>query len=94
MLEFVFAAITVVLIAGSLLGRMNFLAWMIFVPRKFFHLLERKDASLIGKFKSGLPFLTPSVPFPFGPEVSSSNSVSSIIPVDTLFTYLPVPPVS
>jgi len=30
--QFVFAAITVVLIAGSLLGRMNFLAWMVFVP--------------------------------------------------------------
>ncbi|OAE18986.1 hypothetical protein AXG93_2637s1040 [Marchantia polymorpha subsp. ruderalis] len=29
---FVFAAITLVLIAGSLLGRMNFLAWMLFVP--------------------------------------------------------------
>lgn len=28
----VFAAITVVLIAGSLLGRMNFKAWMVFVP--------------------------------------------------------------
>ena len=30
--QFVFAAITVVLIAGSYLGRMNFFAWMIFVP--------------------------------------------------------------
>ena len=30
--QFVFAAITLVLIAGSLLGRMNFLAWMVFVP--------------------------------------------------------------
>ncbi|EFJ23192.1 hypothetical protein SELMODRAFT_173475 [Selaginella moellendorffii] len=30
--QFVFAAITVILIAGSLLGRMNFRAWMIFVP--------------------------------------------------------------
>jgi len=30
--QFVFAAITVVLLAGSLLGRMNFFAWMIFVP--------------------------------------------------------------
>ncbi|CAM6093414.1 unnamed protein product [Calypogeia fissa] len=30
--QFVFAAITLVLIAGSLLGRMNFLAWMMFVP--------------------------------------------------------------
>ncbi|BBN20359.1 ammonium transporter, Amt family [Marchantia polymorpha subsp. ruderalis] len=30
--QFVFAAITLVLIAGSLLGRMNFLAWMLFVP--------------------------------------------------------------
>eukprot|EP00850_Spirogloea_muscicola_P006701 SM000032S12085 [mRNA] locus=s32:461460:464092:+ [translate_table: standard] len=30
--QFVFAAITLVLIAGALLGRMNFLAWMIFVP--------------------------------------------------------------
>ncbi|KAJ0974142.1 hypothetical protein J5N97_016107 [Dioscorea zingiberensis] len=30
--QFVFAAITVVLIAGSLLGRMDFRAWMIFVP--------------------------------------------------------------
>jgi Amt family ammonium transporter len=30
--QFVFAAITIVLIAGSFLGRMNFLAWMIFVP--------------------------------------------------------------
>jgi Amt family ammonium transporter len=28
----VFAAITLILIAGSLLGRMSFLAWMIFVP--------------------------------------------------------------
>ncbi|KAL2610018.1 hypothetical protein R1flu_028591 [Riccia fluitans] len=30
--QFVFAAITLMLIAGSLLGRMNFIAWMIFVP--------------------------------------------------------------
>ncbi|KAF2232226.1 putative ammonium transporter [Viridothelium virens] len=30
--QFVFAAITLVLIAGAWLGRMNFLAWMIFVP--------------------------------------------------------------
>ncbi|KAG1347978.1 Ammonium transporter 3 member 3 [Cocos nucifera] len=30
--QFVFAAITVILIAGSLLGRMNFHAWMLFVP--------------------------------------------------------------
>lgn len=30
--EFVFAAITVILLAGSLLGRMNFYAWMWFVP--------------------------------------------------------------
>lgn len=28
----VFAAITVALIAGALIGRMNFLAWMLFVP--------------------------------------------------------------
>ncbi|KAG6603880.1 Ammonium transporter 3 member 1, partial [Cucurbita argyrosperma subsp. argyrosperma] len=30
--QFAFAAITVVLLAGSLLGRMNFGAWMLFVP--------------------------------------------------------------
>ncbi|KAJ7570994.1 hypothetical protein O6H91_01G144100 [Diphasiastrum complanatum] len=30
--QFVFAAITVILLAGSLLGRMSILAWMIFVP--------------------------------------------------------------
>lgn len=30
--EFAFAAITVILLAGSLLGRMNFYAWMFFVP--------------------------------------------------------------
>ena len=30
--QFVFAAITVVITAGSLLARMNFLAWMIYVP--------------------------------------------------------------
>jgi Amt family ammonium transporter len=30
--QFVFAAITLILIAGSLLCRMNFKAWMIFVP--------------------------------------------------------------
>lgn len=30
--QFVFAAITLVITAGALLGRMNFLAWMIFVP--------------------------------------------------------------
>ena len=30
--QFVFAAITIVLIAGAYLGRMNFMAWMIFVP--------------------------------------------------------------
>lgn len=30
--QFAFAAITVVLLAGSLLGRMNFYAWMVFVP--------------------------------------------------------------
>lgn len=30
--QFVFAAITLILIAGALLGRMNFHAWMVFVP--------------------------------------------------------------
>jgi Amt family ammonium transporter len=30
--QFVFAAITVVIMAGSFLGRMNFTAWMVFVP--------------------------------------------------------------
>ncbi|KAK4688522.1 ammonium transporter, Amt family, partial [Tremellales sp. Uapishka_1] len=30
--QFVFAAITVILLAGAVLGRMNFLAWAIFVP--------------------------------------------------------------
>jgi len=30
--QFVFAAITVIIMAGAFLGRMNFLAWMIFVP--------------------------------------------------------------
>lgn len=30
--QFVFAAITVVLIAGAYLGRMNFYAWIVFVP--------------------------------------------------------------
>lgn len=30
--QFAFAAITVILLAGSLLGRMNFYAWMVFVP--------------------------------------------------------------
>jgi Amt family ammonium transporter len=30
--QFVFAAITLILLAGSLLGRMNFMAWMLFVP--------------------------------------------------------------
>jgi Amt family ammonium transporter len=28
----VFAAITVILVAGSLLGQMSFMAWMLFVP--------------------------------------------------------------
>jgi Amt family ammonium transporter len=30
--QFVFAAITVIIMAGAFLGRMNFFAWMIFVP--------------------------------------------------------------
>ncbi|XP_043712453.1 ammonium transporter 3 member 1-like [Telopea speciosissima] len=30
--QYVFAAITLILLAGSLLGRMNFRAWMVFVP--------------------------------------------------------------
>lgn len=30
--QFVFAAITVVIMAGAFLGRMNFMAWMVFVP--------------------------------------------------------------
>ena len=30
--QFVFAAITLIILAGSLLGRMNFRAWMVFVP--------------------------------------------------------------
>lgn len=30
--QFVFAAITVILTAGAFLGRMNFLAWMVYVP--------------------------------------------------------------
>ncbi|XP_075481411.1 ammonium transporter 2 member 3-like [Primulina tabacum] len=30
--QFAFAAITVILLAGSLVGRMNFYAWMLFVP--------------------------------------------------------------
>ena len=30
--QFVFAAITVVILAGALLGRMNPLAWVVFIP--------------------------------------------------------------
>jgi len=30
--QFVFAAITLVILAGAVLGRMNFMAWMLFVP--------------------------------------------------------------
>jgi Amt family ammonium transporter len=30
--QFVFAAITLVITAGAFLGRMNFLAWMVYVP--------------------------------------------------------------
>jgi ammonium transporter, Amt family len=30
--QFVFAAITLVILAGALLCRMNFFAWMVFVP--------------------------------------------------------------
>ncbi len=30
--QFVFAAICLILLAGALLGRMNFIAWMVFVP--------------------------------------------------------------
>src|SRR5438094_10058046 len=30
--QFVFAAITVIILAGSVLGRMNFTAWVIFCP--------------------------------------------------------------
>lgn len=30
--QFVFAAITVIILGGSLLGRINLLAWMVFVP--------------------------------------------------------------
>ena len=30
--QFVFAAITVIILAGSLIGRMSFKAWIIFVP--------------------------------------------------------------
>jgi Amt family ammonium transporter len=30
--QFVFAAITVVILGGAVLARMNFRAWMIFVP--------------------------------------------------------------
>jgi len=30
--QFVFAAITVILLAGAVLARMSFRAWMIFVP--------------------------------------------------------------
>jgi Amt family ammonium transporter len=30
--QFVFAAITVIILGGSLLGRVNLLAWMVFVP--------------------------------------------------------------
>jgi Amt family ammonium transporter len=30
--QFVFAAITLVILAGAVLGRMNFVAWMVFVP--------------------------------------------------------------
>lgn len=30
--QFVFAAITLILLAGAVLGRMNFLAWVVFVP--------------------------------------------------------------
>lgn len=30
--QFVFAAITIVILGGAFLGRMNFLAWMLFVP--------------------------------------------------------------
>jgi Amt family ammonium transporter len=30
--QFVFAAITIIIMAGALLGRMNFTAWMVFCP--------------------------------------------------------------
>ncbi len=30
--QFCFAAITVIILAGAVLGRMNFFAWMVFVP--------------------------------------------------------------
>lgn len=30
--QFVFAAITVIILGGALLGRINLLAWMLFVP--------------------------------------------------------------
>ncbi len=30
--QFVFAAITIILLGGAVLARMNFTAWMVFVP--------------------------------------------------------------
>lgn len=56
--QFVFAAITTVILAGALLGRMNFLAWMVFVP------LWITFSYAVGAFRFVLDFRHASLLFP------------------------------
>ena len=48
--QFVFAAITLVLIAGAGLARMNFLAWMAFVPLWLTPVLHRRRIQHLGRW--------------------------------------------
>ncbi|MBA0833810.1 hypothetical protein Goarm_006231, partial [Gossypium armourianum] len=55
--QFAFAAITVILLAGSLLGRMNFYAWMIFVGPRHSHDRQHFPPNNIIQILGGAGFL-------------------------------------
>ena len=92
--QFVFAAITLVLIAGSLLGRMNFLAWMLFVPLwlTFVSAISKDLGECNGRTDSHSH--TVSAPSASGAAGFSTNSASSTTPAATLSTCPPAPQAS
>ncbi|XP_009614466.1 ammonium transporter 2 member 3-like [Nicotiana tomentosiformis] len=69
--QFAFAAITVILLAGSLLGRMNFYAWMLFVP------LWITFSYTVGAYSIwGSGFLEPIIDFSGGYVIHLSSGVA------------------
>lgn len=92
--QFVFAAITVVLLAGAVLARMNFRAWMIFVPLwlTFSYTIGKlQPSSHYSFFISDTLLQARTV---FGAAAGPSSAASSTTLAVTSFTSLPAPPAS